>query len=224
MTLVHIAGGLCCAIVLALVFILELQLFFYKELRVVIHLGECSLLIIFALGLSFATLQRTTSLKFTANVITEGVDEQLLYVTYFANVLFDAILIISLGSVYPNLSDDYKRYLVGFRIVYAILDLAEVSFQTYVIQDSFYRCGDRATEKKKRWSQTLLGFLLSVNLSMWMILSFQVSSIFSCSLALIIDTVCNTLLFVVSNLAYRIWYQTQMHTHIFTITFRPKLV
>lgn len=158
-----------------MVFLLELEIIGSDHSRNYGHLAECSLLVLIALGLSFATLKVTKRLKFTANVIAEGVDEQLLYVTYFANVLYDAIIIIGLSSeikLFPTTGD---QIFCCFRICYALLDFVEVTVQTYVIQDAFYRCTEWTNEKGKKWGQALLGSLLAINMSMWMIISFQAS-------------------------------------------------
>ncbi|VDN44734.1 unnamed protein product, partial [Dibothriocephalus latus] len=126
------------------------------------------------MGVSCAALRSTRKLKFTANLISEGADEKLLYVTYFCHVLYDSIIIIGLGNAVRGMPSGSDQKLLGaFRIILAIVEICEVTVQTYVIQDSFYRCSEGVMEKEKKWGQTYLGCLLVINMSLWMILSFQ---------------------------------------------------
>ncbi|BHF67329.1 hypothetical protein SprV_0301035500 [Sparganum proliferum] len=172
--IVQVTGLSCAAFVLALVFVLELDVIEDRRIRHIVHIAECLTFGIIALGVSFAALRTTRKLKFTANLISEGVDEKLLYITYFAHVIYDSIIIIGLGNAVREMPSSSDEKLLGaFRIILAIVEIVEVTVQTYVIQDSFYRCSERAMEKEKKWGQTYLGCLLVINMSLWMILSFQ---------------------------------------------------
>ncbi|VDL99718.1 unnamed protein product [Schistocephalus solidus] len=172
--IVQVTGLFCAAFVLALVFVLELDVIKEPRVRHIIHIAECLTFGIIALGVGIAALRSTRKLKFTANLVSEGVDEKLLYVTYFAHVIYDSIIIIGLGNAVRALPSGSNDKLLGaFRIILAIVEIVEVTVQTYVIQDSFYRCSERAMEKEKKWGQTYLGCLLVINMSLWMILSFQ---------------------------------------------------
>ncbi|KAL3314481.1 hypothetical protein Ciccas_006901 [Cichlidogyrus casuarinus] len=142
--------------------------------RYLVHLGEETSLIFLAILACLGGFYCTRTLKFTVNFTPHNLDELLLYATYFITINFNlATIAVALFELHDMKNDHKYYYHFIFRVVQGILEIIQATLQTYFIQDSFYRCCKTPHEQEVKPGRNMVALLLGLNMSLWMIKSFE---------------------------------------------------
>ncbi|CAL8089967.1 unnamed protein product [Calicophoron daubneyi] len=161
--------------VLGLIFFLETIGHGADSYRSILHLSEITTLHTVALGMSIIGLVLLKRLKFSVSFTQNGLDENLLLITFFLTVnFFMASIVLCGGYLYSGILNEEESSYYSAELASVALELVQVIVQTYFIHDSFYRCCHDEHYRKTKPGRIVIALLSAVNFSLWMIYSFQV--------------------------------------------------
>lgn len=142
----------------------------------ILHMTELLVLHTITLILCLVGLHQTKRLKFSVNFAKNGLDEKLLFVTFFITVFYlISATVLNIAYMTSNLLEQHTRFYLVYHCVIIVLETIQVIVQTYFLHDTFYRCCHHELYEKEKPGQVVIALLAALNFSIWMICSFQVS-------------------------------------------------